>query len=93
MKKLFLIMVLLFPVSPLVSSANAAPGPGPSPGPSPGPTSGNWEIRRLGDGTCGVKKVKPGAKPGNRIGGPYVSEAKARTNLNKLKLTPSCRRF
>jgi hypothetical protein len=56
-------------------------------------SAGDWEVRRLKDGTCGVKKIKPGAKPGDRVGGPYISEAKARQNLQKLKTTPRCKRF
>lgn len=53
----------------------------------------DWEVRRLNNGTCGVKKIVPGAKPGNRVGGPYKSEAKARQDLQKLKTTPRCKRF
>ncbi len=56
-------------------------------------SSGRLEVRRLKDGTCGVKKIKPGAKPGDRVGGPYKSESKARQNLQRLKSTPRCKRF
>jgi hypothetical protein len=55
--------------------------------------TGDWEVRRLKDGSCGVKKIKPGAKPGDRVGGPYKSEAKASQDLKRLRSTPRCKRF
>ena len=54
---------------------------------------GDWEVRRQKDGTCHIKKIKPGAKPGDRVGGPYKSEARAAHHLKELRSTPRCKRF
>jgi hypothetical protein len=78
MKKLLMLLICLSPLLTINPVMAAA---------------GDWEIRRLKDGTCGVKKIKPGAKPGDRVGGPYKSESKARQDLKRLKSTPRCKRF
>ena len=53
--------------------------------------SDSWEVRRLKDGRCEVAKVKPGAKPGNRIAGPYNKKMKANAKLRDLEKTPKCK--
>ena len=55
--------------------------------------SSKYEVRRLKNGTCDVRKVKPGPEAGDRVAGPFESKEKAEKKLRDLKSTPRCKRF